>query len=251
MKPGILVTVYNRKQHVAESLASLAATVPGDVPVVALDDGSTDGAREVVSARFGGRFQVENTPSNIGLCRASNYGFGILKLQEVDVFVRVNSDVVFFPGWLETLVRALDRPSAGVAGPLYESFGTSGVWPNQDAGGMAGTGVRSVPCVVGHCIAIAKGVLDDGFRFDAQMYPVGPCDVDLCCFAAAYGYRCVVASAARCSILPSAKSTVGHPGFEYNRCFPEYQKVLRQRWGPHIYDHVVEYQYKAYPGEPR
>jgi glycosyltransferase involved in cell wall biosynthesis len=251
MKAGILTTIYNRVQHVGESLQSLADTVPPDVPVIAMDDGSTDGARAMLVARFEDRFRVVLNPRNLGLCGSSNVGFDMLRKLGVKVFIRVNSDVLCHPGWYEGLVAAMNYPNAGVAGPVYRSFGTSGFWPNQDAHNILLSGVQRVPCVVGHCIAVAKGVLDDGFQFDEGMYPVGPCDVDLCCFSTAYGYQNVVTTGAQCTILQAPKSTVGHQGFEYDRCFPEYQTVLRTRWGPRIYDTTIAYQYKKYPGESR
>lgn len=248
-KTGVLITTFNRHMAVRMSLDSIISTVPGSTPILVIDDGSTDGAFETAS-KFSERCQVRRNEKNIGLCASSNVGIRELKSMGMRSVIRVNSDVLVTGNWYVELCGALEDKSVGVAGPVYSSFSPSRVWPNQSwwQRNRWGAHVRykAVPCIVGHCIAISDSLISSGFHFDEAMYPVGPCDVDLCCYSRAHGYQNVVACDTECTIIPSQKSTKHHPSFDYERCFPEYQRVLRGRHGETVYDDTVAYQYRIF-----
>lgn len=248
IETGVLVTIFNRRTEVFSSVSSIVSTLPQEVPILLIDDGSTDGALEVAS-QFSERCRVIRNANNIGLCASSNLGMRELKAVGVRNVIRVNSDVVVTGNWYAEMCGALEDPSVGVVGPLYSSFGTSGHWPNQSGGQKTDARefkYRPVPCIVGHCIGLSHGLIGSAFRFDEGMYPVGPCDVDLCCYSTAHGFRNVVALKALCALLPSPKSTLNHPKFDYEKCFPEYQKTIKARYGSGVYDATVAFQYKLF-----
>ena len=70
MKVSALIPTYNRREHVARAIDSvLAQTVPVD-EIIVIDDGSTDGTREFLQARYAKRLRVYTQPNQgVGAAR--------------------------------------------------------------------------------------------------------------------------------------------------------------------------------------
>ena len=69
---SVIIPTFNRCDLVVEAIASVIAAT-GDVEVVVVDDGSTDGTTEAVRATFGDRVQVV-VQRNLGRSAARNAG---------------------------------------------------------------------------------------------------------------------------------------------------------------------------------
>jgi glycosyltransferase involved in cell wall biosynthesis len=110
---SVAVVTRNRAPHLDRCLASLAASVPDDVEVLVVDNGSTDGTAAVV-ARWQGRMPnlrslVEPEP---GASRARNLA---LRRAKGDVVAFTDDDNRATPAWLPALLDAY-RPGVVAAG---------------------------------------------------------------------------------------------------------------------------------------
>jgi glycosyltransferase involved in cell wall biosynthesis len=92
--------------------------VPNDFEIVVVDNGSTDGTRDVVKRWMSvlGNFRLEAEPA-LGLSRARNAGIRVAK---GDVVAFVDDDAVAARGWLAALLDGYSRwpEVAAVVGPV-------------------------------------------------------------------------------------------------------------------------------------
>ncbi len=118
---SIVIPAYNAEGTIEECARSaLAQEWPGDLEVIVVNDGSTDGTREVL-ARIPG-LQLVDVP-NGGAARATN--IGITRCNH-DIVVSLDADAVLEPGWMRKIVPCFDEPRAGaVAG--YPVTGNSSI----------------------------------------------------------------------------------------------------------------------------
>ena len=100
---SVIIPTYNRAHLVGRAIQSaLSQCEPGD-EVIVIDDGSTDGTREVV-APFGSRVRYQHV-TNGGCGRARNIGLSVAR---GDLVAFLDSDDEWFPGKL-MLQRRLMR----------------------------------------------------------------------------------------------------------------------------------------------
>jgi GT2 family glycosyltransferase len=111
MQPGsitAIVPVWNRRELIAPLLANLAAQTEPVAEVLAIDNGSTDGAAEAAAA---GGARVIRMGRNAGFAAAVNRGIGECRTEWLAV---VNNDVELSPAYLATL-----RQSATAGGAWF------------------------------------------------------------------------------------------------------------------------------------
>ena len=114
MKVAPVIVNYNTCDDLRRCLLSLEEKL-GRLPAVVVDNGSTDGSREMVRGEFPWVRLAEN-PGNPGYASACN--LGIRTAREPYVFI-LNSDVEFVQGGLEEVVSYLDEhPGVAALGPL-------------------------------------------------------------------------------------------------------------------------------------
>lgn len=106
---GIVVVTWNSATTVERCLIS----IPADIPVVVVDNGSSDDTRELVARTQA----ILLTPDhNLGFGRACNLGAAHLETRHV---LLLNPDAALEPGSLEVMYEALKQdPLLGVVGPL-------------------------------------------------------------------------------------------------------------------------------------
>lgn len=91
----------------------------GDLEVIVVDNGSTDGSVAMVEEEFGLScglpIRLVCNKENQGFCRANNRGMSAAS-RETRFFALLNNDAEAEPGWLDALRSALDaRPDFGMA----------------------------------------------------------------------------------------------------------------------------------------
>lgn len=113
---SVVVDNYNYAGFLGEAIDSALAQTYDPREVVVVDDGSTDGSREVI-ARYGDRI-VPVLQENRGQAGAFNAGF---RASRGDVVAFLDADDVLFPRALERAVPLLDQPhTVKVHWPLVE-----------------------------------------------------------------------------------------------------------------------------------
>lgn len=111
MKVGIVTVLHNTGISTDSFAAALEETVPADVPVVAVDNGS-DGAGKRLT-KISERTTVL-VSENRGFGAACNEG--VHQMKGVDAFVFLNPDTRPQAGWLERIVVHLEeQPRVGIA----------------------------------------------------------------------------------------------------------------------------------------
>lgn len=111
--PVVAVPVFNAYEDVMQCIASLLETSGAGVPILVIDDGSTDGriAAALAPLAAQGRLHYVRKPANAGFVAAANDAFAWAAPHDV---VLLNSDVVVPEGWLERL-RAVATAREGIA----------------------------------------------------------------------------------------------------------------------------------------
>jgi glycosyltransferase involved in cell wall biosynthesis len=120
-KVSVLMPVRNAVRWIESSLASLARQTLGDFEVVAVDDGSTDGSRDVLDrwAAADRRFTTIRQPA-LGLVAALNRG---LEHCRAPLVARMDADDVSHPRRLELQTAHLaSHPATGVVSCLVRHF---------------------------------------------------------------------------------------------------------------------------------
>ncbi len=122
---SIVVLSHDGRDHLATCLASLAEDgwPAGDVEVVVVDNGSTDGTAAFVAAEFPA---VRLLPAGRNLGFAPGVRFGA-EASHGETLVFLNNDTRVGKGWLSALVSALDgapRDVAAVTGRIDSWDGT-------------------------------------------------------------------------------------------------------------------------------
>lgn len=119
---SIIVPVYNRRDEVADLLASLVCQTDTGFETVIVEDGSTVPCRDICE-EYAGRLSLKYFhKSNEGRSIARNYG---MQRADGDFFVFVDSDCILPPDYIESLRRELsENPTDCFGGPdaAHDSF---------------------------------------------------------------------------------------------------------------------------------
>ncbi len=197
---SVIVVNYNRSDLLNDCLRSLLEQRYGDLEIIVVDNGSTDGSPAMVAREFPS-VRLESINSNQGFARANNIGFG---LSSGEYLITLNNDTIVQPDFVEQMVAAArqddrigsvaslmvfhDRPwmvnSAGVSvdrlGIAWDRLGGHPLGDAQRAG-----------WVFGACAGAAlyrRRMLEDVGLFDEAYYCYLE-DVDLAWRANLRGWR--------------------------------------------------------------
>ncbi len=110
----ILILNYNSGASLADCLASLERSDARDLPVLIVDNASTDGSLDDLTIRD--NLDVLRLSHNGGFAAGINAGVRVLLKRSVERVLLLNPDTCVGEGFLEPLQRALDE-GAAIAGP--------------------------------------------------------------------------------------------------------------------------------------
>ncbi|GAB6907293.1 membrane hypothetical protein [Desulfosarcina cetonica] len=116
---SFMVPCYNDADSVGQTIESIHAVCGANADVIVIDDGSTDGSRETLSAlarRYG--FRLILNPTNLGKARALNTHFALTKHATV---VLIDADVIVNPRSLADALARLQIPGMGAVSCPYRA----------------------------------------------------------------------------------------------------------------------------------
>jgi GT2 family glycosyltransferase len=210
---------WNDKEKIATALDSVfalgeVAADPAFARVVVSDNGSSDGSREFIAARYGGRVQIVENGANLGFAAACNRAFAATASEYVFL---LNPDAELKDGALREIVAFMDAtPACGIAGSriynydgsVQESLGEFDTWAGAFLRSSAwgelpplrrfanGAGLRAfaydvprkVDLAIGAALAIRRATIDRIGPFDERFFLYHE-EVDFAKRAAAAGWE--------------------------------------------------------------
>lgn len=111
MSVSVIVPLYNKRAYITRALDSIAAQTLKEFEVIVVDDGSTDGSRQLAETYPDTRFRVISQ-LNQGPGGARNTG---IANAEGDIVAFLDADDEWLPGYLETNVKLLRQLGTKVA----------------------------------------------------------------------------------------------------------------------------------------
>jgi glycosyltransferase involved in cell wall biosynthesis len=106
---SVILPVYNREQSVARAIRSVLAQTCTAIELIAIDDGSTDGTRDVLDS-FGSQITVVEQP-HAGAYAARNRG---LRHARGELIAFIDSDDAWLPDRLAAQMPLMERPEVGL-----------------------------------------------------------------------------------------------------------------------------------------
>ena len=114
--PAVVIPVFNAVEELRRCLAAVRATVATDVPIIVIDDASTDPIVAEVLAELAAGWQVVRQPENQGFVATANLGMRCAGKRDV---VLLNSDTIPAGDWLDRLAAcAASDPSIASITPF-------------------------------------------------------------------------------------------------------------------------------------
>jgi glycosyltransferase involved in cell wall biosynthesis len=185
---SVLVPMLNAEAWVADQMEALALqTYSGPWELVVLDNGSTDGSRDVVE-RYRKRMphlRIEHAPRR-GVCAVRNYGVSVAR---GDLIALCDADDVVTPQWLRSLVAAAAQ-HALVGGDLeVRRLNAPHVhaWRGDLARGALMTQLGWLPFAPGGNCAVWRDVVESLGGWD-ERFRAGSDDVEFSWRAQLAGY---------------------------------------------------------------
>lgn len=110
---SVVIPVFNRERYVGATITSVLEQTYSDVEILAVDDGSTDGSREVLNS-FGHRIRVLEHPGRANRGQSASLNLGLREARGEYVGM-LDSDDLWLPRKLELQVGYLDsHPDVGL-----------------------------------------------------------------------------------------------------------------------------------------
>jgi GT2 family glycosyltransferase len=242
---SVVIPVHGQRALTERCVASLRATVPGDLEIVVVDDASPDDTAAWLVGRPD--LTVVTNDRNLGFAASVNRGIDEASGELICV---LNNDTEVVEGWLGALTSQLAVPGTGLVGPRSNAVAGRQMvrgaprmsdpdaarrWGLEHARGRAGIGFE-VPSLMGLCLLgtrelfAALGGLDEGFGIGNGE------DVELCERVRRAGLRLRVADGA--VVLHHGSATFRSIDRDYgslllggNRLAPPALSARTDRWG--------------------
>ncbi|HUE76457.1 MAG TPA: glycosyltransferase family 2 protein [Longimicrobiales bacterium] len=107
-RAAVIIPTWDGEEILRAALRALEAQSRRDFEIVVVDNGSTDGTREMLEAEFP-RVRAILLGENRGFAAAVNAG---VAATEAELVVLLNNDTIPEPGWLQALIRVLEEDPA-------------------------------------------------------------------------------------------------------------------------------------------
>jgi N-acetylglucosaminyl-diphospho-decaprenol L-rhamnosyltransferase len=253
----VVVVCWNDRDKIVTALDSVFAlgevkADPEFAHVVVSDNGSSDGSREFVAERYGGRVQIVENGANLGFAAACNRAFAASSSEYVFL---LNPDAELKDGALREIVAFMDAtPACGIAGSriynydgsVQESLGEFDTWAGAFLRSSAwgelpplrrfanGAGLRTfgydaprkVDLAIGAALAIRRATIEQIGPFDERFFLYHE-EVDFAKRAAGAGWETWFVPASE-AVHEGMGSARGHYNVEHRK-----QRSRRKYWIKH------------------
>jgi glycosyltransferase involved in cell wall biosynthesis len=118
---SVLIPSFNHERFIGAAIESVLAQTLGDLELVIVDDGSSDGSRACIE-RYTDKRIVRHFQENQGAHAALNQALALAS-PESELVAILNSDDIYDPRWLEVAARTLEERGAGFCSALLKLFG--------------------------------------------------------------------------------------------------------------------------------
>lgn len=128
---SVVIPFYNRADTIVDSVESVLMQSFKPNEIILVDDGSTDGGRELVSKKFGDSIRILSTGGRRGACYARNLG---LKSAKFDFVAFQDSDDIWFRDKLEKQMDLLHSTGSDMCFSSFvkESSGKRVICPRSN-----------------------------------------------------------------------------------------------------------------------
>jgi glycosyltransferase involved in cell wall biosynthesis len=122
---SVVIPSYNRAYCIATTVDSTLAQTHTNLEILIIDDGSSDGTRELIEERYRGEPRVRYIyQANAGVSAARNHGLRVARGQFLAL---LDSDDIWMPWKIEAQLRCLDAlPTAGMIWTDMDAIGPDG-----------------------------------------------------------------------------------------------------------------------------
>ncbi len=114
MKISIVIVNYNGKHLLEKNLLSVLENGYEDFDVVVVDNASEDGSIEYLKEKFPS-VKIVESKENLGFGRGNN--LGVKEYPNYDAYLFLNNDISVPKGFLDNLVKELQKDEVGAVGP--------------------------------------------------------------------------------------------------------------------------------------
>jgi glycosyltransferase involved in cell wall biosynthesis len=183
---SILLTCYNHIAYLPDAIESLDAQTYRDFEVIALDDGSTDGTREMLTKAAASRkhWTLQFNAQNLGTYGSLNQGLALAKGELIAIF---NDDDVWEPEKLARQIELLDaHPEVGLVHTNGIFIGAKGEqlpgtplgfdFPKTKTGNGILTLIYSNK-IIASAVLVRRECFDECGPFDAEYFGSGDWDM--------------------------------------------------------------------------
>lgn len=233
---SIVLVTWNQLAYTRQCVESLRFRTDESYELIVVDNGSTDGTVEYFQSQAD--VTLIANPDNRGFPAAVNQGLRVARGQQV---LLLNNDTLLTTGWLRRMLDALrSDPQIGLVGPVSNSVSGPQQVPvrYRDLSGLDGFAwnwgqqhdgqITDLDRLVGFCLLISRGCLDQVGELDEQFGLGNFEDDDYCRRARAAGFRTVVA-------VDAFVHHFGHRSFaasdvDFGALLQENQRKFEEKW---------------------
>ena len=201
----IVIPTWNRRQDLLECLQSLSKVSYSPVEIVVVDNASEDNSATAVKATFP-KVKIIQLDRNVGAPASSNVGFNYAIKNLSDYVLRLDSDTIVSPNFLDFLITTGEAmPDVGIISPKILYFDQPNViwYAGADAHpwhfgaineykNKKDEKVKDIPRLVdyawGACMLIKRDVIEKTKGFDEDFFIYYE-EVDFCKRVKELGYK--------------------------------------------------------------
>jgi GT2 family glycosyltransferase len=256
---AIVIPVHNRKEYTYHCLSSLRKQTFKEYFIVLIDDGSTDGTKEMLALEFP-EVNVLTGDGNLWWTKSTNIGVQYALENEPNYILTLNNDTVAHEEFLEKMIYWAERMPHALLGafafdaetkePVYGgeriNWLTAGYTKLLDSIEMKNwKGLHEVTHFPGRGLLIPADVFYKIGMFEAKIFPQGAADEDFTMKAIRAGFHVYCNYDAKLFIYPKES---GDAAFRRRKSLSNYRRHLFHLKGG---GNLSRFVYFAYRNAPR